>query len=617
MGMERKGGRAMMRLIGERFHFFKYCRFLGDAKSKLFVAILAGILYGVSSGFAIPVIIKVSTAKIFAGAPLPLSALVLVCLAPVVAMTLRGIFSTVNSYYIGYCGQKILQGLRVLVFDKIQRLPIEYFKKTEPGVVITRSLGDTASLQETIITVSQEIVKQPVSLVGAAAALVFLCYKQSDAVILLIFFLAAAMAIIPIKMVGRKMQEKTMSIQRATEVITTKLSHNLSAVQEIRAFAMEECEVANYRAMCDRVMSSVMKSLKYSIVLSPIVEIIGACGVGLAMFYAHRRNIGPDLFIAMAGALYLSYEPIKKIADLHNRLKAGAASLVRIEDLLDFPEKIHDPEVPKPVERLRGNISFSAVSFSYDSITDALSAVDVEFEQGKTYALVGSSGSGKTTLANLILRFYDVTGGAIAIDGIDIRHMLLRDLRKNISFVPQSPALISGTVADNIRWSVPDAPMEAVVEAANIAYAAEFISQLENGYDTSVGEGGARLSGGQRQRIALARAFLRDSAILILDEATSALDASSEHEVHLGIENLTKNRTSILISHRFSMMSIVDVVFVLEGGRIIEVGTPEELLARTDSTYHSLYRMQQGKKPEAQELGRRARAEEIGPSRRR
>jgi subfamily B ATP-binding cassette protein MsbA len=572
--------------------FLKYLCLLNGAKFKFFMAILAGVLYGISSGFGIPVILKFSADHVFSNKDFPLSVMILVSIAPVFAMTLRAFFSIVSAYYLGFCGQKILQELRVKIFDKIQRLPLEYFKKTEPGILITRSLSDTAILQEIIVSVSQEAIKQPVAVIGALGALVYMCHKQSDVAMLLIFFFAAAAVVFPIKIVGEKMLNKAVSLRRATEKITTKLAHNLSAVQEIRAFAMEEREILRYRSVCDGVMVAVMKTLKYSIITSPIIEVIASIGIGMAMFYAYVKHIEPSVFIALSGALYLSYEPIKKIADLNNRLKSGSASLSQIEELLNLPEKICDPKNPVKIGKLSGDIAFENVNFSYDENSAALSGISAFMGHGRTYALVGVSGAGKTTMANLILRFYDVTGGAIKIDGVDIRSMRLRDLRGNISYVPQFSTLMSGTIFENIGWSAPDATPDRIIEAARRAYAHEFISKLENGYDTQVGEGGALLSGGQKQRIAIARAFLRDSPILILDEATSALDANSEREVHAGIADLTKNRTSILISHRFTMMSIVDTVFVIDRGSIVEIGRPDELASKENSLYSSLYQKQ-------------------------
>jgi subfamily B ATP-binding cassette protein MsbA len=575
-----------------KFGFLGYFAFLREVKLEFFIAVLAGVFYGIASGFGIPVILKFSSERIFSSDALPTYTLILVSISPIVAISLRSVFSIINAYYIGFCGQTILQGLRVMIFDKIQRLPLEYFKKNEPGVLITRCINDTAALQENIISISQEIIKQPIAVLGSTCALIFLCHRQSNATMLLIFLLASAVVVFPIRAIGKKMREKTLAVQSSAEGIATKLSYNLSAVQEIRAFAMEEREVARYKVMCQRVMDSVMNSIKCSVIMSPAIEMIAAIGVSFAMFYAYKKQIGPSVFIALSGALYLSYEPIKKIGELFNRVKAGSASLSRIEELLNFPEKIHDPENPIAIGRLAGNISFDNVSFSYDREGSALNNICIDMPSGKAYALVGASGAGKTTMANLILRFYDVCEGGIKIDGIDIRSMRLKDLRGNISFVPQSPSLINGTITENIKWSAPNATFEAVVEAAQKAYAHDFILKMENGYDTRVGEGGGRLSGGEKQRIAIARAFLRDAPILILDEATSSLDANSEHEIHIGIGNLIKNRTSILISHRFTMMSLVDKVFVLDRGKIVEVGSPDDLIKQKTSIYHSLYQKQ-------------------------
>jgi subfamily B ATP-binding cassette protein MsbA len=333
--------------------------------------------------------------------------------------------------------------------------------------------------------------------------------------------------------------------------------------------------------------------VKYSVILSPIVEIIAAVGVGVAMVYTYSRGIGGDVFIALTGALYFSYDPIKKLARLNNQIKSGVASFERIEDLLSRPEKITDPTNPVSVGVL-SDISFKDVCFEYDEGVEVLHGFNVDMTRGHTYALVGSSGAGKTTITNLILRFYDVSGGKVTIDNIDVRDMRLSDLRRNISIVPQSPTLVRGTIFDNILWGAPWATRGEVVEAAKKAYAHDFIIELDGGYDTDVGENGMRLSGGQKQRIALARAFLRNAPILILDEATSALDANSEYTIHRAIEALIVDKTAILISHRFTMMPIVDRVFVLEKGSVIEEGTPEELARRVDSVYYDLYQKQRG-----------------------
>ncbi len=580
-------------IVSKFTKFTKYFSFLKETKFELLIAIITGIFYGLASGFGIPIMLKLASQILFTREQIPMIVVIAFATLPVIVILLRAGCEIANAYYVGYCGQHILKEIRIMVFDKIQRLPLDFFKKTEPGELITRALGDTVALQSMIIEVSQEIIKQPMAVIGALAALIYLCYQQSDVVILIVFMVAIPLIIVPVRMIGEKMRKKTLNLQRDSEKIMTQLAHNLSAVQEVRAFAMEEAEIECFRKICDKVMYSVMKTVKYSVILSPIIEIIAASGVGVAMIYTYLHGIGADVFIAMTGALYFSYDPIKKLARLNNNIKAGMASLERIEGLLNQPETIIDPINPVNADKLY-NIKFDNVSFSYDGEHEVLHNITLDLKHGNTYALVGSSGVGKTTIINLILRFYDVSGGRVTSDGIDIRDIRLSDLRRNISIVPQSPTLINGSILENILWSAPWASKDEVVEAAKRAYAHDFIMELENGYETFVGENGMRLSGGQKQRIALARAFLRDAPILILDEATSALDAHSEHVVHKAVESLIIDKTAILISHRFTMMSIVNRVFVLDKGSIVEEGSPSDLLQRTDSLYFDLYEKQRG-----------------------
>lgn len=570
----------------------KYLRLLKNTKCELIIALITGVIYGLTSGLGVPLMLKFVSGILFTKEHIQIYIVLLFAFCPLLVILVRAGCEIINAYYIGYCGQSILKEIRVMVFDKIQHLPLDFFKKTEPGEFITRALGDTAVLQSMVIEVSQEIIKQPMAVIGALLALIYLCYQQSNVAVLLIFMSAIPLVVIPVRMIGEKMRKKSLNLQKDSEKIMTQLAHNLSAVQEVRAFMMEETEVQRFREICNKVMFSVMKTVKYSVILSPIIEIIAAGGVGVAMVYTYAHGIGPDVFVAMTGALYFSYDPIKKIARLNNQIKAGMASLERIEELFDQPEVIVDPVKPANVNRLH-NIVFKNVSFSYDNECEVLHDINFELNRGNTYAFVGNSGAGKTTVINLILRFYDVSKGSINIDGIDIRDMRVKDLRKNISIVPQFPTLINGTILDNILWSAPWENRDAVVRAAKRAYAHEFISEFEEGYDTFVGESGMRLSGGQKQRIALARAFLRNAPILILDEATSSLDANSEHAVHKAIEDLIVDKTAILISHRFTMMSIVDKVFVLNKGSIVEEGSPGELLREENSLYYS-YQKQQG-----------------------
>lgn len=565
---------------------------LKTMKMPIFMAIIFGVLYGISSGLGIPVLLKIVADKVFSVENISLPTLLGISCIPVGVMGIRAISAIINNYYVNWCGQKLLNEMRLSIFKKIQRLPLEYFKQTPPGEVMTRALSDTAILQGTIIDVAQEIIIQPIALLGAIGALIFICYTQSDSIFLLLFLCIAAIAIFPIRFIGKKMRDKSLKLQHATENMITKLEHNLSAIQEIRAFSMESSEIECYSKACYHLMKSVMNAIKYQIIMSPIIEVLASAGIGIAIFYAYQKHISTGVFLGLAGALYMSYAPIKRMAAIYNKIKTGGASFDRIISLLDKDEKIHEPANPLFIPELKGNIQFHHVSFSYDGKEEALSDINLSLEHGKVYAIVGSSGAGKSTLVNLILRFYDVSKGNITIDSIDIRDMLTTDLRKNISYVPQMPSIINGTVSDNIRWSAPQATEDEVIAAAKKAYAHEFISLLPQGYQTLVGEDGTRLSGGQRQRLALARAFLRDAPILLLDEATSSLDSKTEYEIHTGIENLIKNRTAVLISHRFTMMHMVDTAIVLDKGKVIEVGSPSDLSKDTSSVYYDLYSKQ-------------------------
>jgi ABC-type multidrug transport system fused ATPase/permease subunit len=299
--------------------------------------------------------------------------------------------------------------------------------------------------------------------------------------------------------------------------------------------------------------------------------------------------------MSLATALYFAYDAIKRLGDISNKIQMSMAAVDRIEAILSEPEKIVDPENPIYVEKLKGDIRFQNVTFSYVVGRNVLQDINIAINHGKTYALVGSSGAGKSTFVNMILRFYDPDQGSILINGIDLREMKKYDLRQNIGYVPQDPALINDTVFNNIIWGKPDASQDEVIGAAQNAYAHDFITQIPNRYDTVIGESGNYLSGGQRQRIALARVFLRNCPILIFDEATSALDSESQRAIYNAIKAISKEKPIITISHRFSMMSIVDEVFVFERGKIVEQGSHKNLLA-DDTLYRRLYERQQVEK---------------------
>ncbi|MDR2419800.1 MAG: ABC transporter ATP-binding protein/permease [Puniceicoccales bacterium] len=575
---------------------FSYFRHLKEVKWQLITAIICGIICGVSSGFGVPFILKLASKYIFSVPHLPILYLVLFCIFPVIMMGIRGVSGFFSSYYIGFCGQRLLEKIRIQVFSKMQRLPLEFFHKTSPGEIISRAMNDAALLQGALLDIAENIIKQPITFLGSIAALVYLCIQQSHVFILLLYAAAFPFIVLPIRAMNRRLKEKATQMQGEAAGLTDRLSRNLAAIQEIRAFCMEEREISRFTESCHLFSRASLQSLKYNILISPTIEIVAAMGVSLSMYFSYRHGITIDTFIALTGALYFSYDPIKKLGWLNARIQTGFAGLSRIQVLLDAPETIQNPLNPLPMDSVRGEIYFQNIYFGYAAEQPVIHGIDWHLEAGKTYALVGRSGAGKTTLANLLMRFYDIQQGKICIDGIDIRDVRLEDLRAHMALVPQNPTLLSGSVRDNICWGKWDATEEEIITAAQNAHAHEFISCLEHGYQTDIGENGSFLSGGQRQRIALARAFLRNAPILILDEVTSALDAHSEQAIHQAIQNLVQNKTVLIISHRLSMMSIVDEILVLSYGRIAERGTHDELIAIPSGLYRELYLKHQGHK---------------------
>jgi subfamily B ATP-binding cassette protein MsbA len=336
-----------------------------------------------------------------------------------------------------------------------------------------------------------------------------------------------------------------------------------------------------------------MKIVKYAQALTPAIEVISAGGVALTMFLAYDTGISLDAFLALVGALYFAYEPMKKIGALNNELKRAGASLDRLEVVLLEPVSIADPVSPVTVDRLKGELSFADVTFAYKTGETVLHDLTMRIPAGAVCALVGPSGAGKSTFVNLVPRFFEATGGKVLIDGLDVRDMRLADLRRNIAIVSQDPVLVNDSIYNNLLLGRPDARREEVIAAAKNAFAHDFIIAEKDGYDSIVGERGVRLSGGQKQRIALARAFLRNAPILILDEATSALDSESEAYIQTALQSLVVGKTVLIIAHRFSTIRDASMILVFNQGRIVASGTHTDLHAQ-NALYRSLYDRQSG-----------------------
>jgi len=623
--------------------FIPYLKYLRKVRLALFAGVLCGILYGAVGGLGMPLMIKYVVPRVLISDPTPspnsVAALhkkwldldgffdrlfriaqpqstevpantpqpappqprpkltfwqiwAIALWLPVI-FVIRGVAGYLNTYLIQHAGIRILEQIRLDYFRKLQSLPLGFFQRLSSGELIARGLGDTNQLQTTLTIVSNDLIKQPTTLISTLAAVGIIAYSEQGLFLVLVCLLTVPLAIFPIRYVGKKMLARAIHLQAQAGTITSRFTENLAAATEVRAFSLEKHEIDRFAALGAVIVRAQMKVVKYAQMLAPSIEIIAAFGISITFVYAYRYNVHSGSFLGILAALYLSYDPIKKLGAINSELKRGEASLSRLEEVLNEPIVITDPPDPVNIGRVRGDIGFDHVTFAYKPGDPVLRDVTANIPAGTVCALVGPSGAGKSTFANLVPRFYEATTGSVRIDGHDLRSLRLADLRRNIAIVSQDPVLFNDTVYNNLLLAHPQATREMVIASACDAFAHDFISAFPLGYDTIVGERGARLSGGQKQRLALARAFLRNAPILILDEATSALDSQSEQMIQEALRKLVAGKTVIIIAHRFSTIRDASLILVFDQGRIVAEGNHASLYAG-NPLYRSLYDRQHG-----------------------
>lgn len=574
--------------------FRPYFRYLVATRGTLSAAIFYGLLFGATSGLGLPTLVKYVFPPIFDQSTprLPLATVMLIAACVPLLFLLRAVSGYLNSYYVQLTGVRVLEAVRLDYFRQLQFLPLSFLQRKASGDLISRGLADTAQLQFTLSVMANDGVKQPMALLGALSFLVWQALSTDGALLVLVCLAVVPLTVLPVHYVGKKIIRRAQQMQSQLGDVSTHFVENLSAAREVRAFGLEERELARFGRATSGLVTAQMKIVKYAQALTPAIEILSAIGIAATLIFASTHNVKWETFIAIITALYLCYEPIKKIGYLNTEMNRGAASLERLEHVLHEPLTITDPVAPVPVTQLRGQLSFQQVNFSYGE-TPALRDINVTIPAGTVCALVGPSGAGKSTFANLVPRFFEVAAGSVSIDGLDVRSLRLADLRRNIALVSQEPVLFNDTIYHNLALGTPNATREAIIAAAENAHAHEFITQLPLGYDTPVGERGALLSGGQKQRIAIARAFLRQAPILILDEATSSLDSDSEAAVQDALRQLVIGKTVLIIAHRFSTIRDASMILVFDQGRIVAQGDHAALYA-ANALYKSLYDRQQG-----------------------
>ena len=474
------------------------------------------------------------------------------------------------------------------LYVKIQSLDMEYFSTTKVGELMTKVLNDPANVN-TFILEFFEFLKYVFTAISYLVIAIRIDWKLT-----LGMFIVAPILMTTVKKYSKKLKKSGKERQEATGTLNSKLQETLSGIRVIRAFATEKQEIHNFKKISLELKKVVMKTVGYNAKSNSVSEALNYVMMAILLLFGGYRILRGRVFttgdfLTIMSAIGSMYTPVRRSANIYNSLSTNIPSIGRIFEILDVVPEIADAPDCVNFEEFKSDITFENADFSYkDSDEKVLKNINLVAKKGETVALVGNSGGGKSTLVNLIPRFFDVTGGKITIDGIDVKNYKIKSLRKKIGIVPQETFLFGGTILENIRYANQNASVEEVIEAAKKANAHEFIEKLEQGYETEIGERGIKLSGGQKQRISIARAILENPQILILDEATSALDNESEQLVQGALEKLMKGKTTFVIAHRLSTIINSDKIVVIQQGEIRETGTHEELLNK-DGIYKSLY----------------------------
>jgi len=557
-----------------------------ENKLRLFLAMVCMLVIAISTS-ATAFLVKPVLDDIFFNKDHQM--LIIIPIAVILIYFLRGLGSYGQEYLMNYVGEGIIRNLRNDLYDRIQDLPLAFFHKEKTGVLMSRITNDVNIIKAMVSTAVTGSLKDSFTIVGLTLVIFYRDWKMA-----LFAFVVLPLAFFPLVEFGRRVRRVSTGCQESMADLNSFLHETFAGNKIVKAFGMESYEKKRFFEKTFRLFKIEMKAVVARSLSSPIMEFLAGLGIAFIIWYGGSKVISgtstAGTFFSFMAAVLMLYDPVKKLSGLNNAVQQGLAAADRVFDIIEMETDIKEKKNPVEIKRGPHRVSFENVFFKYENVM-VLKDINLDVKAGEVLALVGMSGGGKTSLVNLIPRFYDVTQGAIRVDGVNICNASISSLRDQMAIVTQEPILFNESVRNNIAYGKMNATEQEIVKAAKAAYAHDFIQGFPDKFDTNIGELGGRLSGGEKQRICIARALLKDAPILILDEATSSLDAEAEMLVQKALENLMKGRTTFVVAHRLSTIDYADRIAVIVNGRIVEEGKREELIAQKGE-FFKLYQMQ-------------------------